>query len=87
MGGLFGLASSGIGLLSDRRLKTDIRRVGRAANGLPWYQFRYLWDAPETVREGLMSDDVRAVVPAAVIPNSYMHFDAVDYDLALGGLS
>lgn len=85
MGGLFGLAGSlaGAGAYaykSDRRLKRDIERVGRLANGLPTYTFRYL--DHDAVYLGLMSDDVRKVRPEAVIvtPDG---FDAVRYDMAV----
>ena len=53
-------------LFSDRRLKRDIVKLGKTANGLPWYGFRYVWDAPGSpLRHGLMSDDVRQVRPRA----------------------
>lgn len=66
MGGLFGLASSFIPMISDARLKTDVERVGETG-GLPVYDFRYLWDAPETRRRGFMAQDVAKVKPEAVI--------------------
>lgn len=69
-------------LASDRRLKLDIERTGELENGLPWYRFRYVWDAPGTVREGLMSDDVRKVRPEAVTVDEY-GFDRVFYQLAM----
>lgn len=85
MGGLFSIGgdiiTAGMGKMpSDRRLKRDIVRVGKLANGLPTYLFRYL-DSDE-VFYGLMSDDVRKVHPDAVVvmPNG---FDAVDYDKAV----
>lgn len=69
---------------SDRRLKTNIRRVGTIDNGLPWYKFRYVWDAPdEPLREGLMSDDVRKVRPQAVVIDRLSGFDMVFYPLAM----
>lgn len=59
---------------SDRRLKTDVARIG-TRNGLPWYSFRYVWDAPGVAREGVMSDEVP---PHAVIKHA-SGFDMVDY--------
>jgi hypothetical protein len=56
LGGLFGLASAGIGLLSDRRLKTDIRRVGTTDAGVPIFTYRYVWGGP--VQMGVMAQDV-----------------------------
>ena len=64
MGGLFGLASAGLGLLSDRRAKTDIRRVGALENGLPVYAYRYIGD--EQTQIGLMADEVELLHPEAV---------------------
>ena len=56
MGGLFGLASAGVGMFSDRRLKTDIQRVGRTDAGTPIYTYRYAWGGP--VQMGVMAQDV-----------------------------
>lgn len=41
---------------SDRRLKTNIQRIG-TVNGYPWYSFIYLWGEKS---EGVMSDEVPA---------------------------
>jgi hypothetical protein len=83
MGGLFGLAGT-IGTAglkySDRRLKTDVEKVGTLDNGLPVYSYRYKGsDAPEI---GVMAQDVRKHNPAAVHrqPSGY---DAVDYGKAV----
>jgi hypothetical protein len=79
MGGLFGLAGTGATAamkFSDRRLKTDIKRVGQLDNGLPVYSYRYKAGGPTEI--GLMSNDVRRQNPSAVAsgPNGY---DMVDY--------
>jgi len=81
MGGLFGTAGTLGGAAiraSDRRLKRDIVRIGTTPSGLPWYRYRYVWDAPGTVREGVMAQEVLAIIPAAVVrmANGFM---AVDY--------
>lgn len=83
MGGLFGLASAGIGLFSDRRLKTDIRRVGKLDNGLAVYSYRYKGDNVPQI--GLMADEVETIHPEAVIddPSGYKR---VRYDLAVGAV-
>lgn len=86
MGGLFGLGSSLLGgwamggFKSDRRLKTDIDRVGTLDNGLPVYSFRYKEGGPFQI--GLMSDDVKKLHPEAVMrhPDG---FDRVDYARAV----
>lgn len=80
MGGMFGLLSGGIGLLSDRRAKTDIRRVGRLDNGLPVYSYRYNGD--EQTQIGLMADEVERVHPEAVTVGAD-GFSRVRYDLAV----
>ena len=81
MGGLFGLGAAGMRFLpwSDRRLKTDIKRIGKADNGLPIYSYRYVWGGP--VHIGFMADEVEKVAPDAVVemPNG---FKAVDYEKA-----
>jgi len=83
-GGLFGLLSGGIGLLSDRRAKKDIKHIGQIANGLKWYEYRYLTDADDApIRQGLMSDDVRKQVPEAVIFDAVLGYDKVNYELAM----
>lgn len=82
LGGLFSAGASLIPLLSDRRMKKDIKQVGTVENGLPWYEFRYLTDGEGSpIREGLMSDDVRAFRPDAVIVGAD-GFDRVDYQKA-----
>jgi hypothetical protein len=51
---------------SDRRVKTDIMRIGELANGAGHYAFRYVWDAPGTVRVGPMAQELLEVQPEAV---------------------
>lgn len=86
MFGPWGTAIGGIGgglmgAFSDRRLKSDINATGkRLPNGLPLYHYRYVWDDPTTRRIGVMSDDVRRVVPDAVWVDPTSGFDKVDYD-------
>jgi hypothetical protein len=81
MGGLFGLLSAPFAMFSDRRLKRDIDRVKTLENGLGWYRFRYIWDkVTEPFREGVMADEVRRILPSAVIPHE-SGFDMVNYDL------
>lgn len=62
-------------LMSDRRVKTDIERVGTLDNGLPVYLFRYRDGGPFQI--GVMAQDVQEAKPDAV-----RDFDgvlAVDY--------
>jgi hypothetical protein len=85
MGGLFGLggsvlggwAKTGFAMPSDRRLKTDIRRVGRTDKGLPVYTYRYKHYGP--VHMGVMADEVEEIIPEAVVEvNGFKH---VRYDM------
>lgn len=64
--------------MSDRRLKTDIKRVGKLDNGLNVYVYRYI-DSP-AFQIGLMADEVEQVHPEAVAQVGA--FKAVNYKLA-----
>lgn len=59
-------AASVAALFSDRRLKTDIEPVRKDGRGRQWYRYRYLWDEPGTVHEGVMAQEVMATDPQAV---------------------
>lgn len=72
---LLGTGAQAAFYFSDRRLKRDIRRIGKLANGLAVYAFRYIWGDQETV--GLMADEVKKVRPHAVV--TIAGFDAVNY--------
>lgn len=79
-----GSSSSGLGanvddggtVYSDRRLKTDIKKIGKAKSGLNIYSFR-MKGSPAT-RIGVMSDEVRKIAPRAVKRDA-QGFDKVDY--------
>src|SRR5690606_15172124 len=47
--GQLGVAAYGAGMFSDRRLKRNIRRVGKADNGLGIYAYQYIWGGPEQI--------------------------------------
>ena len=76
--GFFDLAGVGFGAAagaaSDRRLKTNIVRVG-TVNGFPWYEFDYTWGEHAT---GVMSDEVP---PECV--TQVGGYDYVDYNKVL----
>lgn len=87
MGGLFGLAGTiGGGLMknptalatmfSDRRLKANIRRVGRLDNGLPVYAYT-MGDGPTQI--GIMADEAVTIHPEAVHldPSGYYKVDYI----------
>jgi len=65
LGGLFSAGASLIPLLSDRRAKTDIKRIGTADNGLGIYLYRYRSGGPFHI--GVMADEVERVSPSAVV--------------------
>lgn len=66
--------ATGASLFSDRRLKTDVARIGATVEGYPKYRFRYLWDAPGTERIGVMADELPEHLTADVAG-----YKAVDY--------
>jgi len=77
LGGLMGLGAAGITRYSDRRLKTNIKKIGKMANGLALYAYDYIWGEHDI---GVMADEVEKVMPNAVItmPNG---FKAVNYSM------
>jgi hypothetical protein len=77
LGGLFGLGSSF--LMSDRRLKTDIKAVGKTKDGQTIYSYRYVTGGP--IQMGLMAQEVEEKHPDAVA--EFGGFKAVDYGKAL----
>jgi enamine deaminase RidA (YjgF/YER057c/UK114 family) len=74
MQGLFNLGSAY--MLSDRRLKTDIKQVGKLDNGLNVYQYRYVFGGPTQI--GVMADEVERVIPDAVATHA-SGYKLVDY--------
>ena len=89
--GLFGSIGQGLGLVgqglqvasifSDRRLKTDIDRVGELPDGLGVYEYRYIWSDART--RGVMADEVAKLRPWALGP-TVNGFATVNYS-RLGG--
>lgn len=72
LGGLFSAGASLIPLLSDRRAKTDIKRIGTADNGLGIFLYRYKSGGPFHI--GVMADEVLEIAPHAVVngPDEFM---------------
>lgn len=79
LGGLF-TAGGNLLRLSDRRAKTDIKRIGTADNGLGIFLYRYKHGGPFQI--GLMADEVEKIKPSAVVmgPDG---FNRVNYVEAL----
>lgn len=73
------LGGAGILAMSDRRLKRDIERVGITSGGIPIYEFSYLWDGAGVRHRGVMADEVRKILPDAVI--NVAGFDMVNYSM------
>jgi len=61
---------------SDRRLKTDIKKVGQLDNGLNVYTYKYL--NGKTTYVGVMADEVKDIMPEALGP-TMDGFMTVDY--------
>ena len=74
--------ASMVGAFSDRRLKENIKKIGKSISGLGIYTFNYLGQATKYV--GTMADEVLKVKPEAVsIRDGYMavRYDLIDVDL------
>lgn len=83
MSGLFGLGSAALGgwMMSDRRLKEDVEKVGETQDGIPVKTFRY--KGSPMMQLGMMAQDVEKKRPEAVktTPSGYK---AVNYPMAMG---
>ena len=62
---------------SDRRLKRNIKKLGRFMKGIDWYSFRFAGSSTGNI--GFMADEVEKVLPAAV--HDVNGFKAVDYGM------
>ncbi len=80
-GGAWGLSTnatySETTFISDARLKRDIALVGRSADGLGLYRYRYLWS--DTVYVGVMAQEVALIHPDAVVRDALDDYLCVDY--------
>jgi len=83
--GLFGLGGSGMMAsalyFSDSRLKRVVQKLGKLANGLNVYRFKYL--GMEGTHVGVMAQEVARMRPDCVIKTDSGYL-AVDYDKLLG---
>lgn len=80
LAGSLGSAAISAGMFSDRRLKKSVVRIGTLHNGLPVYEYEYVWGGGKQV--GVMADEVEEVIPAAVVtmPDG---FKRVRYDMVM----
>lgn len=82
IGEIAGLASTAASIaslfmaFSDRRLKTNIVRLGETASGVGWYEY----DLFGVRQQGVMADEVEAINPAAVTTHAN-GFKMVNYAL------
>lgn len=74
LGAVAGIAAAA--MMSDRRLKQNIVKVGSRADGLNVYAYEYVWGGGTQI--GVMADEVREIYPAAVI-DLPIGYSAVDY--------
>jgi len=67
--GLFSLAGAALPMLSDRRLKSNIKRIGTHKLGIGLYEYDILGEH----QQGVMADEVEKVMPEAVLmhPSGY----------------
>lgn len=77
IGSAVGGAAQGAAMKSDKRLKTDIKKVGQTDSGLPVYTYKY--KGSNLTQMGVMAQDVEKVFPNAV--KEIEGFKAVHYDL------
>ena len=70
-------SAAGLAMFSDRRLKTDIQKVGETNAGLPIYTYKYKGD--NKTQMGVMAQDVEKKTPKAV--KEVGGFKAVNYAL------
>jgi cytochrome c2 len=76
IGDMIGTGAS-IFMASDRRLKTDIQRVGTTDGGVPIYTYKYKGES--MTQMGVMAQDVEKVNPEAV--REFGGYKAVNYAL------
>ena len=67
-------------MASDRRVKTDIKKVGKTDDGQQIYSYRYKSGGP--IQMGLMADEVKKKKPEAV--SEVDGVKTVNYGIALG---
>ena len=64
---------------SDRRLKTDVKKIGTSPSGIPIYEFRFKDDL-DTLWEGTIAQDLLEMGMDDVVGTNEDGFYTVDYD-------
>ena len=72
------IASVVAGFKSDKRLKENIKKIGKSISGLNIYKFNYIGKAKQYI--GAMADEVIKVVPQAVLRGNDGYY-RVNYNL------
>jgi hypothetical protein len=83
---ILGAAVSAIPFLSDRRLKTNIRKLAEAKDGLGIYEWNWKADPGGDPVRGVIADEVEKLRPWAFVPNFIGEYAGVNY-AALGSLA
>jgi hypothetical protein len=78
-GGQSQLIGLGSMFLSDRRLKTNLERVGEYEDGLGIYEWNWKADPDGERFRGVIADEVKALRPWAFVENFRNGFDGVNY--------
>lgn len=75
LGSVFGLGGKLLGgFLSDRRLKENLKRIGKTSKGIPTYTFNYIGSRFKEF--GVMAQEVIKVIPEAIgFKGGYMTVD------------
>ena len=81
-------ATIGAAAISDIRLKTEIKRVGKLPNGIPVYRWEWTKEAKEMVKDqpsvGVLAQEVLDFMPDAVVMGTDGYY-RVDYGKVLNG--
>lgn len=68
IGSLVGAAAMAAAIaFSDRRVKTDIRRIGKTDRGIPVVTYRYKGEPKGALHVGVIAQDVEKKIPEAVL--------------------
>jgi hypothetical protein len=74
-----GIAATAAGGLktSDVRLKADARPIGEDERGVKWWEYRYIWDRPDSKRIGVMAQELIEKAPqfVGVMDNGFLGVD------------
>lgn len=81
MGGIFGMIGNGLTMFSDKRLKENIKQVGKLKDGTKLYSYNYKGDDRPQV--GVMAQEAEKKHPEAI--GSVLGFKTVDYSKIVEG--